>query len=385
MKRVIAEPHAKQLEIVNNRKRFNVVRSGRRFGKSYLAFALAIEKMLQEPGTNVLYTTPSYKELQGRYKEAVKLFTPLGATIKWGEITLNGSTLTLTGIWRADGLRGNAFHRMICDEWAYCENAQNAWEEVLSPMLTDYEGDGYFFSTPNGKNHFSELDNFSNLYTDWASFHYTTYDNPRMKHAEIERQRLILPSVVFAQEYLAEYVDRGAAKIKREWLKIDNTKKPVTFYMGVDLAISQKETADYTALVVIGLTEDKEVVVVDAFRDRMTFVNIGAKVIEYANKWNPKVIAIENNQAQAWLVQELKRNTTLNVVGMRADRDKVIRFQPVEARYERREVFHYGTLPPEFTEELLSFTGTAQDKHDDYVDALGYAFASIKKTPGVFT
>jgi predicted phage terminase large subunit-like protein len=206
-----------------------------------------------------------------------------------------------------------------------------------------------------------------------------------MKHAEIERQRLILPSVVFAQEYLAEYVDRGAAKIKREWLKIDNTKKPVTFYMGVDLAISQKETADYTALVVIGLTEDKEVVVVDAFRDRMTFVNIGAKVIEYANKLNPKVIAIENNQAQAWLVQELKRNTTLNVVGMRADRDKVIRFQPVEARYERREVFHYGTLPPEFTEELLSFTGTAQDKHDDYVDALGYAFASIKKTPGVFT
>lgn len=382
---IVIKPHPKQAEIVKRRKRFNVVRSGRRFGKSYLAFALALETMLTIPGSRVLYTTPSYKELQGRYKDAVKLFAPLGAQIKWGEIELNGSTLTLTGIWRADGLRGNAYHRAILDEWAFCENAQDAWELVVSPMLSDYKGDAYFFSTPNGKNHFSILDNFSNLYGDWASFHFTSYDNPNIAHEEIDRQRQILPSVVFAQEMLAEYVDRGAAKIKRDWLKIDNTKTPVTFYMGVDLAISQKETADYTAIVVIGVTEQKEIVVVDAFRDRMTFVNIGQKVIEYANKWAPKVIAIESNQAQAWLIQELKRNTTLNVVGMQATRDKIIRFQPVEARYERREVYHYGTLPPEFTEELLSFTGTNQDKHDDFIDALGYAFAAIKKTPGAFT
>lgn len=382
---IVIKPHAKQLDIVKHRKRFNVVRSGRRFGKSYLAFALALETMLETPGAQVLYTTPSYKELQGRYKDAVKLFSPLGAQIKWGEIVLNGSTLTLTGIWRADGLRGNAFNRMICDEWAYCDNAQDAWEEVLSPMLTDYEGDAFFFSTPRGKNHFSMLDNFSNLYDDWASFHFTTYDNPRIKHSEIERQREILPSVVFAQEYLAEYVDRDAAKIKREWLKIDNTKVCTAFYMGVDLAISQKETADYTAIVVIGVTEQKEIVIVDAYRDRLTFVNIGQKVVEYAAKWNPKVIAIESNQAQAWLIQELKRNTTLNVVGIQATRDKIIRFQPVEARFERREVYLHGTLPPEFTEELLSFTGTNQDKHDDFVDALGYAFAAIKKTPGAFT
>ena len=385
MQTITIKPHPKQLEIVRERKRFNVIRSGRRFGKSYLAFALALETMIAKPNTQILYTTPSHKVLKGRYKDAVNLFTPLGAECKWGEIELNGSTLTMSGIWNADALRGNAYHRMICDEWAYCDNAETAWDNSLSPMLTDYKGDAYFFSTPYGKNHFYKLDKNSNLYEDWKSFHYTTYDNPRMDRAEIDRQKLILPSVVFAQEYLAEYVDRDAAKIKREWLKIDNTKKPITFYMGVDLAISEKQTADYTALVVIGLTEDKEAVVVDAFRDRMSFVNIGKKVVEFAEKWNPKVIAIESNQAQAWLIQELKRTTTLNVVGMRADKDKIIRFQPVEARYERKQVTHYGTLPPEFTEELLSFTGTNQDKHDDFIDALGYAFAAIKKTPGAFT
>ena len=47
-------PHDKQREILTNRKRFNVVRCGRRFGKSYLAFALALEKMLEIDGAYVI-------------------------------------------------------------------------------------------------------------------------------------------------------------------------------------------------------------------------------------------------------------------------------------------------------------------------------------------
>ena len=48
------KPHAKQREIIDNRNRFNVIRCGRRFGKSYLAFALALEKMLEIDGAMVL-------------------------------------------------------------------------------------------------------------------------------------------------------------------------------------------------------------------------------------------------------------------------------------------------------------------------------------------
>ena len=80
------KPHAKQREIIDNRNRFNVIRCGRRFGKSYLAFALALEKMLEIDGAMVLYTAPSYTELKGRQNEARQLFAPLGATFKDGEI-----------------------------------------------------------------------------------------------------------------------------------------------------------------------------------------------------------------------------------------------------------------------------------------------------------
>ena len=47
-------------------------------------------------------------------------------------------------------------------------------------------------------------------------------------------------------------------------------------------------------------------------------------------------------------------------------------------------VYHVPHLMPEFTDELLSFTGTKQDRHDDMIDALSMAFSAIRKTPSVY-
>lgn len=378
------ECHEKQLEIVRDRSRFNVVRCGRRFGKSYLAFALALETMLQVRGSFVLYTAPTFSDLRKRFRDAKKFFADIGAECGQNQIKLNGSYLEFTGVWRSETIRGNAYHRVICDEWAFAANGEEAWTDVIMPTLTDFKGDSYFFSTPNGRNHFYELDKMSELYSNWRSFHYTSYDNPLIDPNEIELAKSQLPTLAFLQEYMAEYVDRGASKIKREWLRVDDSKICKDYYVGVDLAISQKETADYTAIVVVGVTETDEVVVVDAIRGRWTFVEIGEKIQEVHDRWLPRVIAVESVQAQAWLVQELKRNTKMNVIGVKADRDKVLRFQPVEARYEHGLIYHTSFLPREFTEELLYFTGTNQDKHDDFIDALAYAFHAIRKTPSIY-
>ena len=375
--RVKVQTHINQNEIIENRNRFNVVRCGRRFGKSYLAFALALEQMLSVPNSRILYTAPTYSDLRKRYRDAKAMFLQLGATSIEGQIKLNNSYLEFSGVWRSESIRGNAYHRVICDEWAYATNGEEAWQDVIRPTLADFEGDAYFFSTPSGRNHFYDLDKMEDTFSTWKSFHFSSYDNPHIKKSEIDSAREQLPSLVFAQEYLAEYVSRDSAKVKREWLKIDNSKICRDYYIGVDLAISQRETADYTAIVVVGITENDEIVVVDAIRGRWTFVDISNKIIKMYEKWNPRIVAVESNQAQAWMVQELKRNTKMNVVGVRADRDKIIRFQAVEARYEQGLIYHVSHLEPAFVDELLSFTGTNQDKHDDFVDALAHAFNSI--------
>lgn len=376
--------HRKQNEIIKERNRFNVIRCGRRFGKSYLAFALALEQMLASPNSRVLYTAPTYSDLRKRYRDAQQLFLPLGAVCKEGQIKLNNSYLEFTGVWRSESIRGNAYHRAVCDEWAYATNGEEAWNDVIRPTLADFEGDAYFFSTPAGRNHFFDLDKMHETYSTWKSFHYTSYDNPHIKSTEIDLAKEQLPSIAFAQEYMAEYVDRGASKIKREWIRVSADKQVQDYYIGVDLAISQKETADYTAIVVIGTSQDGSVSVVEAIRGRWTFVEIGEKIIQMHAKWNPRVVSVESNQAQTWMVQELKRNTRMNVVGVRADRDKVVRFQPVEARYEQGLIYHVPHINPDFVEELLNFTGTPQDKHDDFVDALAHAFNSIRKSPSIY-
>jgi predicted phage terminase large subunit-like protein len=340
--------------------------------------------MLQKNNARVLYTAPTYSDLKKRYRDAQQLFRPLGAVCKEGQIKLNDSYLEFTGVWRSESIRGNAYDRAVCDEWAYAINGEEAWNDVIRPTLADFEGDAYFFSTPAGRNHFYDLDKMSEVYSTWTSFHYTSYDNPYIKASEIDLAKEQLPSGAFAQEYLAEYIDRGASKIKREWIRVSHDIKVQDYYIGVDLAISQKETADYTAIVVIGTSEDGFVSVVEAIRGRWTFVEIGQKIIQTHDKWNPRVVSVESNQAQTWMVQELKRNTRMNVVGVRADRDKVVRFQPVEARYEQGLIYHVPHLNPDFVEELLNFTGTPQDKHDDFVDALAHAFNSIRKSPSIY-
>lgn len=364
------------------RKRFNVLRWGRRGGKSFFGSVLALETM-SRPYKNVLYVAPSNTELEGRYLEYAERFSRIGALCKQNKITMpNGSFLDLLGVWRADALRGGQYDRVIFDEAAFAENGEYAWQSVISPMLSDRQGDAYFLSTPKGKNWFYNLDQLHLKETDWASFHFSTEQCGNITPAEIDRARRMLPGIVFAQEYLAEYVDRGAARIKREWLKV-GYEEPIKIFIGVDLAISQKETADYTAICVLGKCASGKLIILEMRRGRWQMVDIMQEIVQTAEKWNPVSIAIESNQAQGWIVQELKRTTALNVKGVNSFKDKLMRFQPVEARYEQGLILHSPTLAPEFVDELLSFTGTNADKNDDQVDALSMAYIATSKTAGI--
>ena len=88
----------------------------------------------------------------------------------------------------------------------YAQAAPIAEEAVVTEIDADYEGDAYFFSTPKGKNHFWQLDQLHATLPDWQSFHFSTYDGGQIKQSEVDRQKELLPSIVFAQEFLAEYV-----------------------------------------------------------------------------------------------------------------------------------------------------------------------------------
>jgi predicted phage terminase large subunit-like protein len=140
--------------------------------------------------------------------------------------------------------------------------------------------------------------------------------------------------------------------------------------MGVDLASSEKQRADFTARVVIAEDNDRNTYVFSVVRDKIETGHRGF-VIDGYNAY-PKIdkIIVENNQFQSSLVAELLSSTDLPVVGKRSDVDKVTRARAVAARYESGKVFHHPSLAgSDFETELLQFPRG----HDDMIDALGNA------------
>jgi predicted phage terminase large subunit-like protein len=145
--------------------------------------------------------------------------------------------------------------------------------------------------------------------------------------------------------------------------------------LGVDLAISEKASADWTAACVMGRDDKGDVHILEVQRVRTSFRQQQEFIKQLAAKWNPHIIGIEDVAYQKSMVQEISATTTYRVVGVKPDRDKIARFAPLESRYELGQVWHVQGLIPEFERELLSFG--AEVDHDDMVDAMSIAWAAL--------
>jgi hypothetical protein len=245
---VLPKPHPKQQFLLDNRKRFNVLKCGRRFGKTELCQELILESF--ERGEYIGYFSPTYKDLYEVWRTTLNNFFDViqskSETVKQA-IFVNGAKIDFWSMEDPDSGRGRKYHRVIIDE---CEKAlkfQQAWEQAISPTLTDYGGDAYFLSTPQfGNTYFKELckreDESPNT---WKTFVYSTYDNPYINKDEIEMMRSILPPLVFQCEYLAEDVDAKSlnpflyalnsdahfdTKVQLDWKK--------QLYIGIDFNIN---------------------------------------------------------------------------------------------------------------------------------------------------
>jgi len=207
---LLPRPHKNQQHLLDNRKRFNALKCGRRWGKTELCQELILECFEKEEFVG--YFSPTYKDLHEVWKTTLHNFHNVIASkneqVKQ-VVFINGSKVDFWSMEDPNSGRGRKYHRAIMDE---CEKAlkfQEAWEQAISPTLTDFGGDAYFLSTPKfGQTYFKELCKRKNIQPElWETFVFTTYDNPHINRNEIEVLRSILPPLVFQCEYLAEDVD----------------------------------------------------------------------------------------------------------------------------------------------------------------------------------
>ena len=198
-----------QETIANNKSRFRVAVTGRRFGKTHVAMR-ELAKHASKPDQQVWYVAPSYRMAKGivwdQFKNKLKELRWIDQSNE-AELKLrlkNGSVIHLKGADNPDSLRGVGLDFIILDEFQ--DITPETWTTVLRPTLSDKGGKAMFLGTPRGVGSFShEMFTMAKETDDWAAFTYTTLDGGNVPEEEIEQAKRDMDDKTFQQEYLATF------------------------------------------------------------------------------------------------------------------------------------------------------------------------------------
>ena len=194
---------------------------------------------------------------------------------------------------------------------------------------------------------------------------------------ELERIRYTTGSYWWSALYQQRPQPPEGGLLKRFWIKYYKTYElppleELSVYQAWDLAISTRETADYTVCTTIGVSKEKQYYVLDWYRDRIDFPTQVRMVEKLAEKWKPSQIGIESNAYQQALPQQLKKTSILPIKEVKRTKDKVTRISSAFVHFENGKI-----LLPEKHPELENFINEyiyfPQGKHDDMLDSVELA------------
>lgn len=152
---------------------------------------------------------------------------------------------------------------------------------------------------------------------------------------------------------------------------IEKCQKIIT----VDLAISQKQSADYTVIATWAVTPEKELLLLDRLRARLDNPEQQKQIQLLYQRYQPNYLLIESVAYQLAIIQQLRR-VGLPVREYKPVKDKVSRASTASVFYEGERVFHplQNSWLAEWEDELLMFPMGA---HDDQVDTCSMACDAI--------
>ena len=318
------KPHTTQLpvhEYCNDKETFFItVDAGRQSGKTALSQQQALYWALNNTKVLVYWVSPTNSQANKVYKQLVDMVAayPFVKNCKGsvGDLEIefkNGSMIKFRSAAQEDSLRGETVDYLIIDEAAFTK--ESVFQEILLPMLNIRGKKCLIISTPKGKNWFfyQYMRGLKSNEPKYKSFKFTSADNPYSNPDIIQLAKESLPAVLFAQEYMGEFVDNAAIfENINELCILERIKQPRgtdQYFIGVDIALKN----DYTVATV--MNHNGQVVDYLRFND-VSSPELKRRLLEYFNLWKPKKIMIEaNNQGQP-IIDDLKIvHKVTNLVG----------------------------------------------------------------------
>ena len=316
-------PHPGQQAVRANARRFNWLSAGRRWRKTTLAMAIAVEGAVN--GQQIIWGAPTFDQVRIGWNETKQAAGGIfNFTIQRGmaEYPKSGGSIIYRSLDDPDNARGHTADGVVIDEIGDVKQA--AWYEVLRPMLIDTGGWMWGMGTPRGRNWFWREHRAAIDRDDSQCWQVPTkgceivngqlvhkphpLENPDIRFSEIEQLFATTPIDIFKQEILAEFIE-GEGQVFRNIIAcmgaaLDPDPKDHEGHRVV-AGIDWGKQADFTAIS-IGCEDCK----IELARDRFNQIDYHfqrGRLKVLADRWGVTTILVETNAMGEPIFEELQR------------------------------------------------------------------------------
>lgn len=301
--------HPGQRQVVEGAARYNVLNCGRRWGKNVLLHDRIVHALLARC-IPVGWGSPTYKNLADDWRNLANLLAPVTRSKSEQDRrieTVTGGVLEMWSLDNPDNIRGRSYGMFVVNEGAYVPYLADTWNKIITPTLVDRSGGGWLASTPNGMNDWHTLYTWGSSVAGWKSWTFTSYDNPHIDPAELDRLKLTMTEREFQQEVMAAFIQSEGAVFRNLDAATTAVVQPPeehrehTIVGGADWGKSN----DYTALS-LGCVECKREVYLDRF-NQIDYAFQVQRLEALAERWKVKRWRVELNSIGQPIFEQLQR------------------------------------------------------------------------------
>jgi len=198
-----------------------------------------------------------------------------------------------------------------------------------------------------------------------------------------------LPNSKWQAQYQQNPVSESSAIVKREWWQIWEDEDPphCDFVLQAwDTAFEKSQRSDYSALTTWGVfyhpddtgLSQANIILLNAFRERMEFPRLKQVAIEQYKDWDPDSVIIEKKASGAPLIYEMRAmGIPVQEFTPSKGNDKISRLNAVSDLFASGRVWTPNAQwAEEVIDEVASFPA---GEHDDYVDSVSLALMRFRK------
>ena len=206
---------------------------------------------------------------------------------------------------------------------------------------------------------------------------------------ELEVLKQELPNSKWMAQYQQNPTSETSAIVKREWWNEWEEEEPPAcefLLMAWDTAFEKNNRADYSACTTWGVfyqaddagIEQANLILLNAFRDRMEFPSLKKAAIEQYTEWQPDTLIVEKKASGSPLIYELRAmGIPVQEFTPTKGNDKITRLNAVSDLFASGMVWAPNRRwAEEVIDEVAAFPS---GEHDDYVDSVSLALMRYRK------